>query len=264
MTAVHENAPAASGRRRAGAGTTLLAISHGTSSAEGAATVAALVDAVAQRLDGAADVRGGFVDVQQPDVPSCLASLRSEPGIVVVVPLLLSAGYHVHVDLREDVGAAVRAGDDVLLAGALGPDERLVEVLVHRLVEAGLRDDDALVLAVAGSSDARAVADCEVTAGLLSARLGRDVRLGFLSAAQPRLPDAVAAARTDRPAARVVVASYLLAPGYFADLAAKAGGDITTPPLLAADADPPTELVDVVVDRWEQAVRAAAAPPPTA
>lgn len=240
---------------------TLLAISHGTSSAEGASAVAALVDAVARRLDGVAEVRGGFVDVQQPDVPTCLDTLRSlAVGPVVVVPLLLSAGYHVHVDLREDVDAAVRAGDNVVLAGALGPDDRVVEVLARRLTEAGLRDDDALVLAAAGSSDARAVADCEVTAELLAARLGREVRLGFISAAQPPLPDAVAAARWERPGARVIVASYLLAPGFFADLAAKAGGDVTTQPLLVADGEPPADLVAVVVDRYRTAVSRVAEP----
>jgi hypothetical protein len=65
------------------------------------------------------------------------------------------------------------------------------------------------------------------------------------------VPDAVAAARAENPGARVVVASYLLAPGFFADLAAKAGGDVTTAPLLVADEPAPAELVDVVVDRYE-------------
>jgi sirohydrochlorin ferrochelatase len=247
----------------------LLAISHGTSSAVGAAAVAALVDAVASRLEGRARVDGGFVDVQQPDVPTCLSALRGHP--VVVVPLLLSAGYHVHVDLREDVDAAVASGADVTLGGALGPDDRLVDVLVRRLDDAGLADGDVVVLAAAGSSDARAVADCEATGERLAARLGRSVRVAYISAATPRVPDAVAAAREENPGARVVVASYLLAPGFFADLAAKAGGDVTTAPLLVADAPAPAELVDVVVDRYEAAVpatadevRAGGAPRPTA
>ena len=50
-------------------------------------------------------------------------------------------------------------------------------------------------------------------------------RVGFLSAAEPRLPDAVAAARSDAAAdgGRVVVANYLLAPGFFDDLARSGG-----------------------------------------
>lgn len=231
---------------------TLLAISHGTASPTGASAVAALVDAVAARLVGEAPVRAGFVDVQQPDVPTCLAGLRS--GAVVVVPLLLSAGYHVHVDLRADVDAALADGADVTLGGALGPDDRLVDVLVRRLDEAGgLEDGDVVVLAAAGSSDARAVADCEATGERLAARIGRPVRVGYIANATPQLPDVVAAARAENPGSRVVVASYLLAPGFFADLAVKAGGDVTTRPLLVADADAPGELVDVVVERHRAA-----------
>jgi hypothetical protein len=51
----------------------------------------------------------------------------------------------------------------------------------------------------------------------------------------------------------VVVASYLLAPGYFADLAAGAGGDITTDPLLVAGGPVAEELVDIVLERYAAA-----------
>ncbi|MFE6969269.1 sirohydrochlorin chelatase [Isoptericola sp. NPDC057653] len=242
----------------------LLAISHGTDSATGAAAVARLVDAVAARVPGV-PVRAGFVDVQQPDVPTCLAGLRDDPAAAatVVVPLLLSAGYHVHVDLREDVDAAAGAGDDVVLGGALGPDDRLVDLLVRRLDEVGLRADDTVVLAAAGSSDARAVADCETTAARLAARVGRPVTVGYIANATPRAAEAVAAARAGAPG-RVVVATYLLAPGFFADLAARAGGDVTTAPLLVAGAEAPAELVEVVVDRYLDEVRAGAGRRPTA
>jgi len=243
----------------------LLAISHGTDSATGAAAVATLVDAVAARLSDV-PVHAGFVDVQQPDVPTCLARLREHPAVAstVVVPLLLSAGYHVHVDLREDVDAAVEGGDDVALGGALGPDDRLVDLLVRRLDEAGLRPDDAVVLAAAGSSDPRAVADCEATAARLAERLGRTVPVGYIANATPRVHEVVAGARAEHPGRRVVVATYLLAPGFFADLAARAGGDVTAAPLLVAGAEAPDELVEVVVERYGAAVRAGAAPRPTA
>jgi sirohydrochlorin ferrochelatase len=225
----------------------LLAISHGTSSPAGAAAVAALVDAVA-RADAAAEVHGGFVDVQQPDVPAVLGGLSRGRG-AVIVPLLLSAGYHVHVDLATDAAAA----PGTVVAAALGPDDRLVAVLARRLAEAGLRPDDVVVLAGAGSSDARAVADCVETARRLGLLLDRTVSAGFISAARPRLADEVATARAAHPGRRIVVASYLLAPGYFAELAADAGGDVTTAPLLVADGPVPPELVDIVLDRFAAA-----------
>jgi len=229
--------------------TALVAASHGTSSPAGQAVIRGLVEAVAQRRPDLA-VREAFVDVQQPDVPTVLAGLAEETR---VVPLLLSAGYHVHVDLAE----AAAASEQVSVTRALGPDQRLVKVLARRLQQAGLRRGDRVVLASAGSTDPRAVADCEATARMLARYLGMDVATGYISAAQPGLGSAVAAERAciarRRLAgrhARVIVASYLLAPGYFASLAAGCGADIVALPLLVPGDEPPAELVGLVLDRF--------------
>ena len=222
----------------------LLACSHGTSSPAGRQAIAALVAAVARRAPRLR-VEAAFVDVQRPDVPTSLAALD---GPAQVVPLLLSAGYHVHVDLTEAV--AGQAG--TALTGALGPDPRLVQVLLRRLHEAGLQDEDAVVLAAAGSSDPRAVADCHRVGQSLTNALGRPVTTAFLSAATPHLPDAVAQVRRRLTSGRgrVVVSTYLLAPGYFADQAGHCGAEVVTAPLLT-DAEPPAkELIEIVLDRY--------------
>jgi sirohydrochlorin ferrochelatase len=231
-------------------GTALLAISHGTSSPAGQAAVAALVEAVARRLPDVT-VRLGHVDVQQPDVAASLDAIPE--GIpVVIVPLLLSAGYHVRVDLIQQTAGR----DGVVIAPALGPDPRLVDALLARLEPLAPAPEDALVLAVAGSSDDRANEDCREIGRMLGARLGRDVTVGFLAAADPRVDAAVAASsrqlaqRPDGSAGRVVVADYLLAPGYFHDLAVRmAAGAPVAPPLLG-DEEPPASLVDIVIDRY--------------
>src|SRR3712207_9111535 len=62
------------------------------------------------------------------------------------------------------------------------------------------------------------------------------------SAARPAVPDAVAAARS-AGAGRVVIASYLLAPGHFHDKLAGAGADQVTAPLL------PDGRIAAVLDR---------------
>lgn len=223
----------------------LLAISHGTSSPDGQAAVAALVEAVARRLPDVT-VRLGHVDVQQPDVAASLDALpQGQP--VTVVPLLLSAGYHVRIDLRQQTAGR----GDVTIAPALGPDPRLVDGLIARLEPLAVAPGDAVVLAVAGSSDERANDDCREVGRMLGARLGRDVAVGFLAAADPRLDVAVARAGTD--AQCVVVANYLLAPGYFHDLAVRlAGGAPVARPLLDDD-EPAAALVDLVIDRYRDA-----------
>lgn len=228
----------------------LVGIAHGTSSPQGQAAVAGLMRAVAEAHPDLTVVLG-FVDVQHPDTPETLAALPvALPA--VVVPLLLSAGYHVHVDLTEAVGAAT--GRQVALAPALGPDDRLIALLRHRLEEAGLAGDDVVVLAVAGSSDARAVAACRVVAEGLAAASGREVALGFLSAATPRLACMVTTMRIRHPGRRIVVSSYLLAPGYFQRLVEQAGADVVTRPLLVPDEAAPEPLVALVASRYLSAV----------
>lgn len=224
----------------------LLAISHGTSSPAGQRAVAALVDAVARSLPDVT-VRLGHVDVQQPDVAASLDALP--PGRpVVIVPLLLSAGYHVRTDLVEQSAGR----PDVTIAPALGPDPRLVDGLVARLEPLAPSPGDAVVLAVAGSSDDRANDDCREIGRMLGARLDREVTVGFLAAADPRLDAAIAGAGS--AGTRVVVADYLLAPGYFHDLAVRLAGNAPVAPPLLGDDEPAASLVDLVIDRYRDAM----------
>ena len=220
----------------------LVAVAHGTSSAAGRSAIGALVAAVAARRPDLT-VRAAFVDVQPPEPATVLSSLDGTAP-ARLVPLLLSAGYHVYVDLAE----AAAAVPGTTVAPALGPDDRLAALLRRRLDAVGLRDDDVVVLGAAGSSQASAVADCEQVAATLGRLLGRTVVAGYLSAAEPKLADAVASQRI--PGRRVVVATYLLAPGFFADLADRAGADVATAPLLLPHEPAPAELVDVVVERY--------------
>jgi sirohydrochlorin ferrochelatase len=220
----------------------VFAASHGTSSPTGQASVARLVEAVGTRLS--APVVRCHVDVEQPSVPSALAAAPSGTR-AIVVPLLLSAGYHVYVDLAE---AADESPVGTEVAAALGPDARLAEVLARRLAEAGWLPGSPVVLAAAGSSDERAVVDCRRAGELLAERLGVPVSVGFLSAAEPALPEAVAAARAAAAGAPVYVSPYLLAPGYFLDLVDAAGADVVAAPLLTPESTPP-ELVEIVAER---------------
>jgi sirohydrochlorin ferrochelatase len=226
----------------------LLAISHGTSSTIGQLAVAALVDAVA--IGCPVTALPGHVDVQQPDVAAVLSSLPRGRA-AVIVPLLLSAGFHVHVDLVNEASVDDRV---VSIARALGPDDRLVRVLARRLGQAGLRPDDAVVLGCAGSSDSRAVDDCFEMARRLGLVLHRPVTVGFISASAPALPAAIAEARRLNPGRRVVVSTYLLAPGYFNDLAHAMDADVATDPLLVQDAAAPPEIVSIVLDRYAESV----------
>jgi sirohydrochlorin ferrochelatase len=223
----------------------LIACSHGTRDPAGRAAIHALIAGV-RLARSELDVREAFVDVQEPEVADVVAeALEADPDAsVVVVPLLLSGGFHVHVDIARAVGAH---DGRAVAAPALGPDERVVDVLGRRLAEAGVRPGDAVVVAAAGSSDVRASADVEAVARALADFHRGPVSVGYGSAAEPTVPDAVVAARA-AGAPRVVVASYLLAPGHFHDRIAESGADVVTAPLA-----PDRRLVDLVLDRYTAA-----------
>ena len=221
----------------------LVACAHGTRNPTGRRLIAELALA-ARALRPGLRTTAAFVDVQPPTVVDVVAGLD---GPAVVVPVLLSGGYHVHVD----IAGAVEQNADAVAARPLGPDPRLVEVLHDRLVDAEADPTDprtAVVLAAAGSSDPRATADVAGTAELLQHTWAGPVTTGYGSAAAPTVPDAVAAARA-AGAQRVVVAAYLLAPGHFRDKLDAAGADLVTAPLL-----PDQRIAQVLLDRYDAAV----------
>jgi sirohydrochlorin ferrochelatase len=153
--------------------------------------------------------------------------------------------------VHVDIAGAVAGHAAAVAARPLGPDARLVAVLRQRLMEAGADPGDpltAVVVAAAGSSDPRSVADVENTADLLQREWAGAVTTGYGSAAQPTVADAVLAARRGG-AERVVVAAYLLAPGHFHDKLAGAGADTVTAPLL-----PDERIAAVLLDRYDAAL----------
>lgn len=239
----------------------LFACAHGTRNPSGQAAVAQLVAEVRRRLDPV-PVIDTWVDVQEPGLSHRTAQFRAESA--VVVPLLLSAGYHVYVDMAR----AVKGNAHHKVAAALGPDPRLAVIMARRVNEAlaehgapPLTEHDTVIMAAAGSSEPDAVRDCVLTAEHLADELGTDVRVAFLSAVEPTVRDAVAEARSrlsgrGSAVGRVLVATYLLAPGFFHDKAVAAGADLTAEPLLSPDAPPPAELTQLVIEHYELRARA--------
>jgi len=197
----------------------LVLVAHGTRDPAGLEVARCLAAA----LPGPAEL--AFVDVLHPPLRRVLARV---PGPVTVVPAFLASGYHVRVDVPGEVTATGRR--DVTITEALGPHPAVVRAAAVRLREAGWRRGDTVVLAAAGSSDPRAIADVHLAARRLSAVVGRRVRVGFLAAGTPRLADLVGGLRAVGER-RVAVASWLLAPGAFHRAALGCGADVVADPL---------------------------------
>lgn len=221
---------------------TLIACSHGTRFQEGRDAIHALIAQV-QRLLPETPIAEAFVDVQEPSIDDVVASVD---GPAVIVPLLLSAGFHTGIDIAR----AARTRADVVAAAPLGPHPLLAETLVARLEESGLRAGDHVVLAAAGSSRPEAAAHVERTRDLLAALIPNPVTVGYAAGADPRIAAAVASARATG-AERVVAASYVLAPGYFANEVAAAGADVVTAPI-----GPDERIALVIAERYREGLEA--------
>jgi sirohydrochlorin ferrochelatase len=238
----------------------LIAVAHGSKDPRAAATIGDLLAQVRSRAaaHGLAglDVRTAFLD---HCAPSLRQVLGAADGACVVVPLLLTAAYHSKTDIPAHIASAASLLPelDVRYADTLGPDPLLIAALERRLAEADAgdarRSTTSVVLAAAGSSDPAANATITALAAQWQREGGwRAVVPAYASAASPTPAEAVRALSS--PDTRVVVATYLLAPGYFADKvrreAAEAGASVTSAALGAAP-----EVADVILRRYAAAAR---------
>ncbi|MBT2391740.1 sirohydrochlorin chelatase [Streptomyces sp. ISL-1] len=238
---------------------TLVAVAHGSRDPRALHTATELLDRVRELRPGL-DVRLGHIELNEPLLPATLAALEGERRAAgtraVLVPLLLSRGYHVKHDLPRAVAAV--PGADIRIAAPLGPHPLLVEALCSRLAEAGWRPEDGtsrgagVVLAAAGSRDPDSASDTRRTAELLSERLGGvPVVPAYASAARPTVPAAVRAL-TARGRHRIAVASYFAFPGLFATRSAAAAPWIAADPL-----GPHPALARLLLQRYDEALSTA-------
>jgi sirohydrochlorin ferrochelatase len=215
---------------------TLLAVAHGTRDPAGVAEVGRLTELVRLgRPD--VEVRLCWLELAPPLLGDLLAGIA---GPIVVVPLLLSTGYHVKVDITTVVGGRPATA----VAAQLGPDRRITGVVLQRLREVGGVPAAGAVLFASGSSDPEAAENLAAVAGQLEQQAGCRVYPRFLTDQRWRdgLPPGVG------------VANYLLAPGYFSDrlrtFGSELGLDRVAEPIGAHPA-----VAEVVWDRYDQAAR---------
>jgi sirohydrochlorin ferrochelatase len=200
----------------------LVLAGHGSRDPRSAEVMTGLAEQVRLQLPGV-PVRIGFLDHALPRLRSVVTSDS------VVVPVLLTSGYHVRRDIpsRLPVGAQVTA--------AVGPDRRIAALLADRLSATEWDGAGPVALAAAGSADPHAITDVQIMACQLSGALGTEVDAVFVGAGPTRL----------RECAAPTVVSYLLAPGRFADQVADHPAKIVIGPI---GADP--VLAEIVADRY--------------
>ncbi|MFT4298677.1 MAG: hypothetical protein QM597_03440 [Aeromicrobium sp.] len=216
----------------------LIVAAPGTQHAVGRAGISRLVNAIRREAHGL-DVLDAYVEQQSPSVADVV---RTSAGPRAVVPLFLTRDAR----LLHALAAAARPDPSIGLTAPIGPDWVLAEIGVQRLIEAGARPGDSLVLAAGSVRDAAALDDVSQAARLLSAVWGGRVHVGALSGLDTSLADAVDIARAYGK--RVVVSSYVLTAGSAYDRISACGADVVTAPLVP-DGAPDPRLVALVLQR---------------
>jgi len=243
----------------------LVVVAHGSAVPRAAATIGDLMTVVAERAARRgvhiADLRIAYLGHALPSLPQVMSTL--EPGTqVTVLPLLLTAAYHSKTDIPRVLGDFTRLR--IGYGAPLGPHPLLIRALERRLAEAdpGVLENPArtgVVLAAAGSTDPDAGAAIANLAARWQARAGwfavrpayaSPAAAGGLGSTAGPAPAAAVISLLRDAAPRVVVATYLLAPGYFADRirdSSLAAGAAAVSPVLGASA----EVADVLLDRYQ-------------
>jgi len=269
-------------------GTQLIAVAHGSKDPRAAAAVHSLLGVVAERMRalaggaGGIDVRAAFLDHCAPSLPQVLGSLADgRARSCIVVPLLLTAAYHSKSDIPAQLAAA-RAASAAAAVGEPG----VAGGLALRCAATSARIRCCWPPWSAGCGRRASPSAPPPTAlaprGAGRGRLGRPGRQrhhrrprrrlaarpglarrrpGVRLRGRPSPAEAVAALRAHSDASRdpvsadgdrpVVVASYLLAPGYFADKVRAASLAAGAAAVSAVLGDAP-EVADVVLARYRE------------
>ncbi|MFK5583059.1 sirohydrochlorin chelatase [Serinicoccus sp. LYQ131] len=232
----------------------LVVAAHGTASEEGQAVVERCAARAGRLLGLETPPVVGYVDVCGPTLEEVLADLENP----VVVPFFLASGYHV----RHDVPSALAPVRGSTLTPALGAADEVVDALVDRVREVDTDESprtgtaadtvtDAVLVVGAGSSVEAARAEVALVADRVGTRLGVVTATAFLSGPGPRAACELTRLRLAGHT-RIVLATHLLSPGYFATKAhrvAAAAGALATGPLGTHDL-----LRDLVARRYREAL----------
>ena len=211
---------------------TLVTVAHGTRKGGGNEVAQVLTAAAAERLGLPAVA--SYVELSEPLFADVMTTAE-QPA--VVVPLLLSTGFHMRSDLPEQ---AALATVPVVLGRQLGPDPLLAQAQVERLVAAGARRGQRVVLVAAGSSEESATCDQMCAVAHLARAWDGPVELATLSGHGARPADVV------RPGD--AVSPYLLSPGFFHDrLLRESPSDVIVADVMGAH----ERVVDLIVERTE-------------
>ncbi|WP_238419934.1 sirohydrochlorin chelatase [Gordonia sp. 'Campus'] len=232
---------------------TLVLAAHGSRDPRFGATARRVRDAVAAQLPGV-EVVLSYLDLDEPLVGDVLSGLHASADAQdepVVVPMLLSAGFHQKVDLP---GILAESHPSARQTDVMGT-RSLTRALADRLVEAGLGEGDGVILSAVGSSDPDADRSVRLRAIELSTRLHRPVEVVFatkLGAGDRILKSAVRRLRSGG-ARRIALSPYFLSAGLLTERVERALDAMVDETLVAGPLGTHPDVVDAICSLYRLA-----------
>lgn len=233
---------------------TLVLAAHGSRDPRFGATARRVRDAVASTLPGV-DVVLSYLDLDEPLVGDVLAefdgSVAHHAG-PVVVPMLLSAGYHHKIDLPSIIASRCPTARQTDVMGT----RSLTGALADRLVEAGLGPRDGVVLSAVGSSDPAADRSVRLRAIELSTRLHRPVEVVFATKLGPGQRAVATAVRRLRAggADRIALSPYFLSAGLLTERVESALDTLVDDSLVAGPLGTHPDVVEAIGSLYRAAL----------
>lgn len=232
----------------------LVALACGPVDSRSARTVRDIV-VTTRRLRPDLRIESAFTSGAKPDVSQVVATLAGRGHEeLVVVPLMVAATDQSQLDVLSAVDKAASSHPSVLVRASevVGADAALLAVLDERmrtaLACARVRELDAVVIAAAGSNDARVTASIARLARLWSVHHHLPTSIAFANASPPSTGEAVRDWRRQGKR-HVAVGSLFITSGEHADRAAElafeAGACAVSAPLGAHD-----ELSRLIIARY--------------
>lgn len=213
----------------------LIAVAHGSRDRCAGENVVQLIEQV-KRFRPEIEIHLCFLEHTKPSFFRVIELVSGSP---IVVPLLLSRGYHVSVDIQK---SCIKHG--LRFTPPLGPDPILSEVISERLREAGAPFGTPVLLAAAGSRFREGIEDVELVAGDLRNKLLAPIKIGYLNSCNN--PVAEAADKLRSEFGEFAIAPYLLSSGNFKTLANSVAAQWTASPL---GSNP--KIADLILKRYD-------------
>ncbi|MCR5977096.1 sirohydrochlorin chelatase [Gordonia jinghuaiqii] len=231
---------------------TLVLVAHGSRDPRFGVTARRVREAVASSLPGV-EVVLSYLDLDEPLVGDALRGVDPTAADPVVVPMLLTAGYHHKVDLPAILAEHRPFAHQTDVVGR----RSLASALADRLLEAGLGDQDGVILTAVGSSDTDADRSVHGRAIELSTRLRRPVEVVFATRLGPDGRAVASAVRRLRLAGarRIALSPYFLSAGLLIERVESALDAMVDESLVAGPLGAHPDVVDAICALYRTAAR---------